>query len=68
VLHAGERGQRDVQHAGRAHAGVGHHQRLRHARGPALLRQQAHGAGVDLDLGDVLEAGHGGLGEGEKTV
>jgi hypothetical protein len=39
--------------------GVGDDQRLLHADALAFLGQQAHGAVVDVDLGQVQDAGHG---------
>jgi hypothetical protein len=51
--------QRLLQHAGRLDALVGDDQRPRDAHALALLAQQPHGAEVELDLGDVVDEGHG---------
>ncbi|WP_257646287.1 hypothetical protein [Ottowia beijingensis] len=48
-----------LQHAGGTHARVGHDQRPRDAHALALRRQLLHGAVVELDLGEVLDEGHG---------
>jgi hypothetical protein len=45
---------------GGAHTGVGDDQRPAHASAGALVAQEAHHAGVDIDLGQVEDAGHGG--------
>jgi hypothetical protein len=59
VRQVAQGGQRHVQHAGGAHAGVGDDQRALHAHALAFIRAAAaHGAVVDLDLGQVQDAGH----------
>ena len=52
-----------LQHPGRLHALVRHDQGFADAHALALLAQQAHGAEVELDLGDVIDEGHGNTGK-----
>ena len=54
-----ERVERLLQHAGGAHAGIGDDQRPRDADALAFAAQQLDGAEVELDLGEVLDEGHG---------
>ena len=54
-----ERVQDGVDDAGRLHAPVRHDQRTADADPFALLPEQADGAELELDLGDVVDEGHG---------
>src|SRR5690606_24250781 len=60
IRQAVQRIQRLLQHAGRAHARIGDHQGPPDADALAFLAQQAHGVELELDLGDVVDEGHGG--------
>jgi hypothetical protein len=56
-----------LQHTGGTHAGVGDDQWSLDAHAHTLAGQQAHDAGVNLDLGQVQDAGHGvGRGRAEE--
>ena len=48
-----------IQHAGRTHAGVADHQRFADADPLAFLDQALDDAGIEMDLGQVLDVGHG---------
>ena len=48
-----------LQHASGFDAGIGDDQRPGDAHALALLAQQLDGAGFKLDLGDVIDLGHG---------
>ncbi|MDT4865333.1 hypothetical protein FQZ97_1001290 [compost metagenome] len=61
-LEIGDGVERLLQHAGRAHAGVGDDQGAVDADARALARQELDGAEFELDLGEVLDEGH----EGER--
>jgi hypothetical protein len=58
MWHAAERGQRLVEHARSAHAGIGDDQRLAQPDALAFALQQIHDARVEVDLGEVLDVGH----------
>ena len=60
--HAGQGVQRFLQHARGFHARVGHDQRARDAHALALLLEQLDGAVFELDLGNVVDEGHGKAG------
>ncbi len=55
---ATQRIQRFLQHTCGFDTGIGHHQRMGDAHALALLRQQAHGAKVELNLRDVVDKSH----------
>jgi hypothetical protein len=60
--------QRHLQHTGGTHAGVGDDQWSLDADAHALAGQQAHDAGVNVDLGQVQDAGHGADGAGLRSL
>ena len=51
--------ERPLQQTGGLDAGVSHHQRAADADALALLPEQGERAKVELDLGDVVDEGHG---------
>ena len=57
--HARQGVQGFLQNAGRLDAGVGHDQRPGDADALAFLPEQLDGAKLELDLGDVVNEGHG---------
>ena len=56
---APQRVQRHPKHPGGAYAGISDHERARHACALALFGQQAHRNVVNVDLGEMEDAGHG---------
>ena len=59
VMQVAQGVQRLLQHARGFHAGVGHDQGAGDAHAQALLVQQLHCAKLELDLGHVVDEGHG---------